>query len=54
MEHLELNSAVCRLFEERSVRKLEKLKAIMHYFQVVTDDSEFVPNPPNATEDLVL
>ncbi|TNM92080.1 hypothetical protein fugu_019092 [Takifugu bimaculatus] len=27
-----------RLFEDRSVRKLEKLKAIMHYFQVVTDD----------------
>lgn len=43
-----------RLFEDRSVRKLEKLKAIMHYFKVVTDDSEFVPNPQNTRENSVL
>lgn len=37
--------SVCRLFSHWSERKMEKLKAIVHYFQVVTDESESMLKP---------
>lgn len=45
LHHLEVNPSspsVCRLFSHWSEWKMEKLKAIVHYFQVVTDESESV------------
>lgn len=39
-----LTPSMRRLFGDCSMQKIEKLKAIMHYFQVVTNDSELAPN----------